>query len=322
MTRRIQAGALSLALSVAAALPVTAARPDSAFGAEATPPASQTFASPDAAVAALIDAVQQENEAKLLAILGPGSKPLVESGDHVADVEGRKKFLAAYQEKHSLSATGPDQMTLIVGANDYPVPLPIVQSGGQWHFDSRLGAQEMIDRRIGRNEIAAIRVALANVDAQKLYAKMAQDANGTSEYAQHIVSAPGKHDGLYWPGDADEQESPLAPLVEQAEDEGYPGEIVSGKPMPYQGYNFRILKGQGWSAPGGKMDYVADGHMTRGFGLIAWPARYGASGIMTFIVDADGVVFQKDLGPKTESLAAAITLYDPDLSWARVDVEQ
>ncbi|MFL5281090.1 MAG: DUF2950 domain-containing protein [Rhodopila sp.] len=286
---------------------------------QATSAPAATFATPEAAVTALIDALQTEDLAKLRNILGPSSEALLSSGDPVADHEARAHFLASFQQKHSISTDAPDQRTLVVGENDYPLPLPIVQSGGQWHFDSHLGAQELIDRRIGRNEIAAIRVSLAYHDAQKLYFEMSQQS-GAREYAQRLVSTPGAHDGLYWPSSGSGDESPLEPLVQQARDEGYPGELVAGKPVPYQGYYFQILKGQGWAAPGGRMDYVVNGHMTNGFGLIAWPARYGSSGIMTFIINGDGVVFQKDLGPRTQTLAAEMKLYDPDLSWARVDV--
>jgi Protein of unknown function (DUF2950) len=286
---------------------------------QATPTQSVTFATPDDAVAALVDASRTDDTSKLLTILGPGSESLVSSGDPIADHEARERFVAAFQQKHALSTDTPDRRTLIVGENDFPVALPIVQSDNRWHFDSRLGAQEIVDRRIGRNEIAAIRVALAYHDAQLVYFDRAKQS-GAGEYAQRLVSTQANHDGLYWPSSGSDDESPLAPLVQQAEDEGYPGELVSGKPIPYQGYYFRILKGQGWAAPAGKMDYVVNGHMTKGFGLIGWPARYESSGVMTFIVNANGVVFQKDLGPRTEAIATGIKRYDPDLSWARVDV--
>lgn len=237
----------------------------------------------------------------------------------MADVETRKNFLARYDEKHALAPDGPDRMVLQVGPNDWPLPLPIVKAGGKWHFDSQLGSQELVERRIGRNEITAIRSALAYVDAQKSYFTMTSH-DGAGEYAQHFVSASGKHDGLYWAATDDEPESPLGPLVAQAEDEGYPGEFVSGKPLPYAGYYFHILTGQGPNAPGGAMNYVSDRRMTKGFALVAWPARYAVSGIMTFVVNQDGVVFQKNLGEHTDNIAANTRLFDPDLTWARVDV--
>jgi hypothetical protein len=195
-----------------------------------------------------------------------------------------------------------------------------VKQGGLWHFDTAAGAQEIIGRRIGRNEIAAIRVALFYTDAQKDYFDRLKQTTGSGEYAQRIVSNPNAHDGLFWPAAAGELESPLAPLVDQAIDEGYPGDIVAGKPIPYQGYYFRVLKGQGAKAPGGAKDYIAGGKMTGGFALVAWPTHYGVSGIMTFLVDQDGIVFQKDMGERTAALAGAMTRFDPDISWARVDV--
>ena len=194
-----------------------------------------------------------------------------------------------------------------------------MKDNGQWYFNSLLGAQDLVDRRIGRNEIAAIRTALAYVDAQKLYFEMMR-AEGAGGYARRLVSRPGLHDGLYWPETAGQPDSPLEPLVEQAVDEGYPGANMSGKPVPYQGYYFRILTRQGDSAPGGALNYVVDGRMTKGFALIAWPAIYGASGITTFEVNQDDVVFQKDLGPATAALVPAISLFNPDPSWARVEI--
>ena len=215
---------------------------------------------------------------------------------------------------------GEDRFVLDVGKDDWPLPIPVVRQAGVWHFDTAAGAQEIIDRRIGRNEIDAIRVSLFYADAQKDYFDRIKQTSGAGEYAQHLVSTPNKHDGLYWPAAVGELESPLAPLIKQAIDEGYPSEIVSG--IPYQGYYFRILKGQGENAPGGAKDYLVKGKMTGGFALLAWPATYGISGIMTFLIDQDGVVFQKDLGEHTAASAGTITRFDPDISWARVDVTQ
>jgi hypothetical protein len=320
MTRQLKAAAIAILLCGTSLTPV-AESPAVAAATQPTPVPAAVFATPDAAVAALIEALQMDNTAQLRGVLGPGSEALISSGDPIADHEARAHFVAAYQQKHLLSVDGPDRRTLVVGDNDFPLPLPIVQNGSQWRFDSQLGAQELVDRRIGRNEIAAIRVALAYHDAQKLYFDLAKQS-GVGAYAQRLVSTPGRHDGLYWPASNADDESPLGPLVQQAQDEGYPGERIAGKPIPYQGYNFRILTGQGWAAPGGKMDYVVKGQMTKGFALVAWPARYGASGIMTFIVNGDGVVFQKDLGPRTDAIVADMKLYDPDLTWARIDVAQ
>ncbi len=278
------------------------------------------FATPDAAAAALIDALKQGDQKRLHAVLGPGSEALIDSGDQYADAAGRQKFVQNYEAQHKLVEVSPGRDVLDVGVNDWPMPIPLVQAAGGWQFDSRAGAQAIVDRRIGRNEIAAIRVALTYVDAQREYFERSKQAGGTGEYAQRLVSTPDKHDGLYWNAAEGEPDSPFGPLVAQAADEGYPGDIVSGRQMPYQGYYFRILKAQGDNAPDGAKSYVANGHMTGGFALVAWPASFGASGIMTFVVDQDGVVFQKDLGQGTAAAAAAITSFNPDLTWARVDV--
>jgi hypothetical protein len=286
----------------------------------AAPVQRQTFATAEDAVAALIAAVGTDTPAALIGVLGPSAEKLVSSGDANADAIARKHFLDNFATKHALVADGPDRMVLQVGADDWPMPLPIVQQDGRWHFDSAEGAQQIIDRRIGRNEIDAIRVSLAYVDAQQDYFARAKAAGGPGEYAQRLVSSAGAEDGLYWQPAEGEPESPLAPLVNQAIDEGYPGELVSGHAVPYDGYYFRILKRQGPDAPEGAKNYVVDGRMTGGFALVAWPATYGASGIMTFLVNQDGVVFQKDLGPHTAERIAAMTSFDPDLSWARVDI--
>ena len=282
------------------------------------PATGQTFATAEQAVAALVDALRGEKQGAAQAVLGPASEKLVNSGDKYSDAAERQKFLTAYEAQHKLVPAAPGQMALQVGNDDWPFPIPLVQAEGRWRFDAKAGAQELIDRRIGRNEIAAIRTALAYVDAQKAFFALTGQS-GQAQYAQRLVSAPGKHDGLYWPANEGEAASPLAPLMAQAQEEGYPGERVAGKPVPFHGYYFRILTGQGTSASEGARDYLSGGRMTNGFALIAWPASYGASGIMSFIVNQDGIVFQKDLGPDT-AVAARTKLFDPDLSWARVDV--
>jgi Protein of unknown function (DUF2950) len=301
----------------------TAAR-DAAAGTAAVPQmpksaSGQTFATASAAVTALIDALRGDKPGAVQSVLGPGSDKLVRSGDPYSDRAERQRFLDAYDAQHKLVAAAPDRVVLDVGKHDWPFPIPLVEAGERWHFDTAAGAEELVDRRIGRNEIAAIRTALTYVEAQKaFYAMSGQE--GHAEYAQHLVSAPGKRDGLYWPVAAGEPESPLAPLMAQAQEEGYPGARVAGKPVPYHGYFFRILKGQGAASPEGALGYVSEGRMTKGFGLIAWPASFAVSGIMTFVVNQDGIVFQKDLGPDTAAIAQRITLFDPDLSWARIDI--
>lgn len=278
------------------------------------------YASPQDAVAALVDAARAGDAAQMERVLGPESSRLVTSGDPVENANERQRFVAAYDAKHTLVTGENGQVTLQVGANDWPLPIPLVHGAGGWHFDSKQGAEDIVDRRIGRNEIAAIRTSLAYVDAQKAYFDLYKQYSGTGAYAQRLASTQGNYDGLYWPEAPGIPESPLQPLVSAAAQEGYPGELVAGHPIPYQGYYFRILKSQGPDAPGGARNYVEHGKMTGGFALLAWPARYGASGIMTFQVGPDGVVFQKDLGPETAARAGAITHFNPDLSWARVDI--
>lgn len=318
MTRLALAGLVAVAFFTGHA---ERALPADSTETAATVVAGQSFATAEDAVTALVKAVRGNEPQSILAVLGPGSEGLVNSGDKVVDATTRQRFVEAYDEQHKLVSETPDRVVLDVGKDDWPLPIPVVRADGRWHFDSAAGAQELIDRRIGRDEIAAIRTSLTYVDAQKDFFALAQQAEGTGFYAQRLVSSPGRHDGLYWVPEDGEDESPLAPLVAQAQQEGYPGAQSSGKPQPYFGYYFRILTAQGPDSAEGAVNYIsADGKMTKGFGLIAWPASYGASGIMTFIVNNDGIVFQKDLGPGTASDVAAIRLFDPDLSWARVDV--
>jgi len=287
-------------------------------------PVQQTYAAPDAAAAALASATRTHDTAALRAILGPDSEKLLSTGDRYADTEQQRRFAAAYDEKHQLVKNGADHAELDVGADDWPLPIPIVQADGRWHFDTKAGVQEIIDRRIGRNELAAIRVMLTYVEAQKDYFDLMKQRTGSGVYAQRLIGTAGRQDGLYWPVTAGNAESPFGPLVDQAQDEGYPapGALVGGKPIPYQGYYFRILKAQGPDAPSGAMNYVQSGRMTKGFALIAWPSSYGSSGVMSFTVNQDGVVFQKDLGTDTARLVPAITRFDPDLSWTRVDIAE
>jgi hypothetical protein len=306
-------GAIGMMLSLWLAHPGTAAPPGG----------PRTFVAPEDAAAALAAAARSHDQAALRAILGPGNEKLVSSGDRYADEEQQRRFAADYDQKHELVPRGAQRMELEVGPDDWPLPIPIVQSGrwDRWRFDARAAADELVNRRIGRNELSAIRVALSYVDAQKDYfGRMKQEA-GTGFYAERLISRPGRQDGLYWPVAADAAaQSPLGPLVAQAEDEGYPGAIVNGRPIPYQGYYFRVLKEQGANAAGGAMRYTKSHRMTDGFALIAWPATYGSSGIMTFQVDQDGVVFQKDLGADTARVASSAIRFDPDLTWARVEV--
>jgi hypothetical protein len=286
------------------------------------PLAQDSFATADAATNALITALKAGDKRAILHVLGPAAAPLIRSGDPVQDQQVRDSFVQKFEAKHSLVAHGSNAMQLIVGDQDWPLPIPIVQESGQWRFDSKAGAQELVDRAIGRNELMTIRTLLSGVAAQRDYFERIKAGTGTGAYATRIISADGQTDGLYWPVVEGDAPSPLGPLIDQAREDGYPGTVSpDGEPVPYHGYLFRVLTAQGADAPGGMRDYVKDGSMTGGFAFVAWPARYGASGITTFVVGPDGVVFQKDLGKDTAKSVAAMTRFDPDLSWTRVDVK-
>ena len=292
--------------------------------AQAAPPNAgepqRSFASADEAVQAFIAALRNHQEAELRAILGPGADRVIDSGDRYADQELHDRFIALYDEKHTVAPKGAGQAELDVGPDDWPLPIPLVEESGHWLFDTKAGAQTIVDRRIGRNELSAIRTLLACVDAQRDYFDRTKQASGVGTYATRLLSTQGRRDGLYWVVAAGETESPLGPLIDSAQDAGYPGELVGGKPIPYEGYYFRILKAQGPNGDGGAKNYIRSGRMTGGFALMAWPAVFESSGIMTFIVGPDGDVYQKDLGPDTTHVASSFTRFDPDLTWARVAV--
>jgi hypothetical protein len=283
----------------------------------------KSFASPQLAVAALVSAVQGGNDAELLAILGPGSEDLTSSGDEVADKNSRVRFLKAYEEKNSLTQEEKGHAVLLVGDKDYPFAIPIVQQGKIWLFDTQAGMDEILNRRIGRNELHTIEVMHAFTDAQREYACIKNNGD-TSEFAQNLASSEGKKDGLYWKAGEGEEESPFGPLIARAVEEGYEGRLDQPPPEAFHGYYFKILKGQGEHATGGAFDYVVDGKMILGFALAAYPAKYGTSGIMTFIVNQEGVIYEKDLGEDTETVALAMTNFDPDDSWRKYEepVEQ
>ena len=278
------------------------------------------FASPEEAVKALIDAVKANNNQELLAIFGPEGKEIISSGDEVADKTAREHFLSKYQEMNKIEKETPDKAVVDVGSEDWPFPIPIVKKGETWVFDTQDGKEEILSRRIGRNELDTIEVMHAYVDAQREYVSKDRDGNGDIEFAQKIISTEGKHDGLYWETNDGKELSPFGPLVAEATQEGYTGKKTqSGQPKPYHGYVFKILKRQGQNAPGGQYDYVANGKMILGFALLAYPAKYGSSGIMTFIINQDDVVYQKDLGKNTAKIAESITKYDPDSTWTKVE---
>ena len=274
--------------------------------------AQQSFSSPEDAAAALAAAVKSGTR-DILKVLGRKADDIVSSGDEVADADIRARFASMYDTKHAIKAEGNKKATLMLGPDDFPFPIPLVNTKTGWEFDADEGRIEVLYRRIGRNELDAIQTALAYVDAQNEYADKDR-GEGAGVYAQRIVSSPGKKDGLFWRDDSDP--SPLGALAAQASAEGY----KAGEGMtPYHGYYFRILKGQGPDAPGGALNYVVKGKMIGGFGLIAWPAEYGNSGVMTFLVNHNGVVYQKDLGARTGFVAERTTLFDPDQTWKKVD---
>jgi Protein of unknown function (DUF2950) len=276
----------------------------------------RSYASPQQAVTALVTAVKANDESALLTILGPGAEELISSGDRVADRKGRERFAKAYATQHRLEREPDGRTVLIIGAKDFPFPIPLVRAGEAWRFDTAAGREEILDRRIGRNELHTVEVMHAYTDAQRRYACMKRQG-ACSEFAQKLASSAGKHDGLYWEAGPGEEESPFGPLIARAAEEGYAAGLDEASPEPYHGYFFKILKAQGAHAEGGAFDYVADGKMILGFALVAYPAKYGASGIMTFIVNQEGVIYEKDLGEDTARAAAAMTNFDPDATWQK-----
>jgi len=291
---------ISLALALAAT-PLSAAEP-----------LQKTYASPDAASAALFDAARSGDRREIRAVFGAKAKQLG-SGDPVLAGRERESFVNAYNEKHELRIDGDARASIVLGKNDWVFPVPLVKAGQGWRFDTAAGLQEIIDRRIGRNELNAVQVLLAIADAQRDYASADRDGDGVREYAQKFSSSVGKFDGLYWPAQAGEPASPLGALAARAVREGYSEN--RGKLTPYWGYYYRILNGQGSAAKGGSYSYLAGDKMIGGFAVVAYPAEYGASGIKSFIVSHDGTVFEKDLGRNTGKAALAMKQFDPASGW-------
>jgi hypothetical protein len=275
--------------------------------------AQQAYPTPEDASAALAAAVKSGTKSAILKVLGNAAEDIVSSGDEVADSETRQSFIAAYDAGHSVKTEDNKKATLIVGNDDFPFPIPLHNTKSGWEFDTEAGRLEILHRRIGRNELDAIQTSLAYVDAQNEYAEKDR-GDGVGVYAQRIVSSPGKKDGLFWRDDRDP--SPLGEFAAEASSEGYK---LAGKGTPYHGYYYRILKVQGPDAPGGALNYVVKGKMIGGFALIAYPAEYGNSGIMTFLVNHAGVVYQKDLGRRTDFVGKRTLLFDPDQTWKKVD---
>lgn len=276
----------------------------------------QVFSTPDQALDAFVSATRSDDKAELQKILGPNAADLITSGDPVADETGRERFLTAYDTAHELESEGEDEMVLEIGVEEWPLPIPLVRVEDGWQWNTEVGREEILNRRIGRNELSVIEVSRAYVEAQHDYAAMHRGSKGKPVYAQKFNSTKGKHDGLYWSAAPGKTESPLGPLVAEARAEGYEeGGKVHFRREPFHGYYFKILKQQGPNAPGGAKSYIHRGRMTGGFALLAFPAQYGDSGIMTFMVDQTGIVYEKNLGPDTAQIAATITQYDPDKSW-------
>jgi hypothetical protein len=305
---RLRLAGLALSVALAAASPISSAG-GGAFAAEA-----RTFSSPEQAAAALAAAWRSGGKNEILAIFGSAADRLVSSGDPIAEKEARERLASSYDDAHRLETEGADKAVIVLGKEEWPFPIPLVKRGAGWRFDVKAGAGQIIDRRIGRDELNAIEVCHAYVEAQRDYAAKDRLGDGLHEYARRVASAGNRRDGLYWPISQGEEESPLGPLVAAAEAEGFGAASAEGR-APFHGYYYRILTRQGKNAPGGAQDYVVKGHLTGGFALVAFPAAYGDSGVMTFIVNQNGVVFQKNLGPNTIFLARRMSEYDPDATW-------
>lgn len=278
------------------------------------------FDSPEQALTELISAAGAHDTDRLLAIIGPAEKELIFSGDELQDKVNREVFVRLYHQKHRLEKENGQKAILFVGPDDHPFPVPIVKRADKWYFDSPAGAEELLNRRIGRNELKVMEVMLAYTDAQREYAEQDRNGDGVSEYAQRMMSREGSRDGLYWEATGDEEQSPFGPLVAVATREGHLEMKETDAPQtPYHGYFYKILKRQGAHAPGGAYDYLVHGRMIFGFALVAYPAEYGSSGIMTFMVNQSGMVFENDLGEDTEKHAKALNTYDPDPTWKKAE---
>ncbi len=295
-----------LATATLAAL-LAAIRPDSPMAQET---GQQTFSSPQAAVKALVSAVQAHDEGALLRILGRDARRIVSSGDPVEDANSRANFVQRYRQMHRLVREPDGTTQMYIGAENWPMPIPLAQAGRSWYFDTDAAKREILYRRIGRNELSAIRVCEELAAAEKEY------RSTRDRYAEKIFSDPGRHNGLYWKPAAGEPRSPIGPLVASAVTAGY-ASGGAGAATPYRGYYFHVLVRQGPGAPGGAKTYLVGGRMTGGFAFVAYPAEYRSSGVMTFIVSTDSVVYQKDLGRSTTQIAGAMKTYDPDASWQK-----
>ena len=279
----------------------------------------RTFASPEDAVRALTEAVKKGDLDEVVTIFGPDGHVLVDSSDRATAERNREVFSVAVAEGWRLEDQGASGKTLVVGREQWPFPIPLVSEGNRWRFDTAAGREEVLARRIGRNELAVIRICRTYVKAQRLYARGAHDGQPAGLYATAFRSQPGKHDGLYWAATRGEKRSPIGDLLARAGHDGAPAREADAERAPFHGYYFRILTAQGADAPGGARDYMRDGKLAGGFALVAWPAQYDVTGVMKFIVGRDGVLYETDLGPETDGAARQMTLYNPDASWHRVE---
>jgi hypothetical protein len=288
-------------------------------------PGQKTFSSPAAAADALIAATHKGDQQAMSAILGPSARDLISSGDKVDDKNRHDAFVKKYYEMHRFAATGTGRVILYVGAENWPSAIPLKKSGTRWYFDKAYGKQEILYRRIGTNELDVIKVCQAIVDGERDYYADFHDGASVHQYARKFRSAPGKQDGLFWEVKSSEQpQSPLGPLVAEAASEGYGSHKshAAGQPRPFHGYIYRLLTRQGAAAQGGAKDYLVDGKMTGGFALVAYPVHYRDSGVMTFVVNQDGQIYQKDLGPRTARIASKMVEYDPDNTWEKVETSE
>jgi len=296
-------------------LPLAALAVTTAFLIVATGALAQgRYRNPDEAVAALVDAVRSDAPQQMMRVLGPGSDEILRSGDPVDDAATRRRFLDAFEAKYQILPDGEDQAVLIVGDERWPFPIRLRRLNNTWRFDAQLASSEVVYRRIGRNEMSAIDACGVYVDTQKEYAEKGFAGKGV--YARRFISRPGERDGLYWPAPSGEDESPLGEFATSAAEQGY---SVEGKRWaPYQGYYYKILTRQGPNAPGGEVDYMVSGNMVGGFALVAYPARYRRSGLMTFLVNQQGTIYEKDLGLRSTDIGMEMTSFDPDSTWRRV----
>lgn len=283
--------------------------------------AQKSFGTPDEGAAALVAAARANDLSAMAKILGPKGRGLLSSGDSVADARGRARFVESYDHAHRIALDGDAKATLVIGPDDWPMPIPLVKKGERWRFDTRQGRDEILRRRIGRNELAVMQVCLAVMDAERDFASHGEQGAGKMAYAARIASTPGKHDGLYWETAPGQAPSPLGSLAAAAAAEGY-GKKGTQPLAPYHGYYYRLLTRQGAAAKGGAYDYMEKGRLVGGFAVLAYPARYGYSGVMTFIANQDGAVYQKDLGRATSAEALRIEAFDPEPGWKLVEPKQ